>query len=229
MQNNIIDKDNKKYDNFVIMINVLYIHGMGGGGDSRIPSILNQILAAEGIEIIVKTYDFDPEVAAQQIASWVEKFKPSLIIGESLGTIQALRVKDLPHILISPSLNAPLYLGYLSWLALVPGVTCLLDRIYRPREGDRQKLHFTFPILRKYLAHHKAALSNTTANGSKDCFHAFIGTKDHYRRSGIVSIRTWKKHFGETYTLYPGTHFTEEEFIYSLVVPKIRECVQGRL
>ena len=68
MQNNIIDKDNKKYDNFVIMINVLYIHGMGGGGDSRIPSILNQILAAEGIEIIVKTYDFDPEVAAQQIA-----------------------------------------------------------------------------------------------------------------------------------------------------------------
>ena len=68
MQNNIIDKDNKKYDNFVIMINVLYIHGMGGGGDSRIPSILNQILAAEGIEIIVKTYDFDPDVAAQQIA-----------------------------------------------------------------------------------------------------------------------------------------------------------------
>lgn len=228
MQNNIIDKDNKKYDNFVIMINVLYIHGMGGGGDSRIPSILNQILAAEGIEIIVKTYDFDPEVAAQQIASWVEKFKPSLIIGESLGTIQALRVKDLPHILISPSLNAPLYLGYLSWLALVPGVTCLLDRIYRPREGDRQKLHFTFPVLRKYLAHHKTALSNTTANGSKDCFHAFIGTKDHYRRSGIVSIRTWKKHFGETYTLYAGTHFTEEEFIYSLVVPKIREYVQGR-
>lgn len=210
------------------MIKVLYIHGMGGGGDSRIPSILNQTLSPEGIKIIVQTYDFDPEVAAQQIASWVEIYKPSLIIGESLGSIQALRVKGLPHILISPSLNAPLYLGYLCWMALIPGMTCLLDRIYRPKEGDRQKLYFTFHVLRKYIAHHRAALLNTTANGSKDRFHAFIGTKDHYRRSGIVSIRTWKKHFGETYALYPGTHFTEEEFIYSLVVPKIREYVQGR-
>ena len=208
------------------MVNVLYIHGMGGGGDSRIPSILRDAFADENIDIIVRTYDFDPELAQAQIESWLEEIRPSLVIGESLGTIHAIKIAGIPHLLISPSLNAPLYLGYLSWLALVPGVTWLLDRIYKPKDGDRQKLHFKFLTLKKYLRHRREALANSIAAGSQDYFHAFIGTRDHYRKSGIVSIRTWKKYFGETYTLYEGTHFTEEEFIWSLVVPKIRECVQ---
>jgi hypothetical protein len=208
------------------MVNVLYIHGMGGGGDSRIPSILRDAFADENIDIIVRTYDFDPELAQAQIESWLEEIHPSLVIGESLGTIHAIKIAGIPHLLISPSLNAPLYLGYWSWLALVPGVTWLLDRIYKPKDGDRQKLHFKFLTLKKYLRHRREALANSIAAGSQDYFHAFIGTRDHYRKSGIVSIRTWKKYFGETYTLYEGTHFTEEEFIWSLVVPKIRECVQ---
>lgn len=208
------------------MVNVLYIHGMGGGGDSRIPSILRDAFADENIDIIVRTYDFDPELAQAQIESWLEEIRPSLVIGESLGTIHAIKIAGIPHLLISPSLNAPLYLGYWSWLALVPGVTWLLDRIYKPKDGDRQKLHFKFLTLKKYLRHRREALANSIAAGSQDYFHAFIGTRDHYRKSGIVSIRTWKKNFGETYTLYEGTHFTEEEFIWSLVVPKIRECVQ---
>lgn len=211
------------------MVNVLYIHGMGGGGDSRIPSILKEDLAADGINVVVRTYDFDPEAAAVQIAAWVDELKPRLIMGESLGCIHAIRIKGLPHLLVSPSLNAPLYLGYLSWIALIPGISWLFGRIYKPKEGDRQALNFSFSLLRKYIAHRKAAMANTPANGSRDYFHAFIGTKDHYRRSGIVSIRSWKKNFGETCTLYEGTHFTEEQFIYSLIVPKIRECVLDRL
>lgn len=211
------------------MKNVLYIHGMGGGGDSRIPAILQGILAQDDVNVVVRTYSFDPEDAACEIAGWIEELKPDLIMGESLGSIHAIRIKGIPHILISPSLNAPLYLGYLSWLALIPGVTWLFDQIYKPKEGDRQRLHFTFGTLRKYCNHGKEALANSTRNGSTDLFHAFIGTKDHYRRTGVVSLRTWKKYFGETYTLYEGTHFTEEEFIYSLVVPKIKEYVQDRL
>ena len=88
------------------MKTILYIHGMGGGGDSRIPSILRECLAAEGLDVVVRTYDFDPEIAAGQIEVWVKELKPLLIIGESLGSIHAIRIKGLPHILISPSLNA---------------------------------------------------------------------------------------------------------------------------
>lgn len=210
------------------MNNVLYIHGMGGGGDSRIPSILRTAFESAGAEInvVVRTYDFDPEKAAEQISGWVDELRPKLIMGESLGSIHALRIKDIPHLLISPSLNAPLYLGYLSWLALVPGVTWLLDRIYKPKEGDRQRLHFTYSTLKGYVAHRNIALANATLSGSPDFFHAFIGTRDHYRKSGIVSVRTWKKYFGETYTLYEGTHFTEEEYLYSLVIPKILEIIR---
>ena len=200
---------------------ILYIHGMGGGGDSRIPSILNEHIGG----VVVRTYDFDPEIAGRQISAWVDELKPSLIIGESLGSLNAVKIKGLPHILVSPSLNAPLYFGYLAFLTLIPGVTWLLDMIYKPREGDRQKLHFTFSTMRKYLPLRKDALMNSPASGGNDYYFAFFGTRDHYRRSGIVSIRTYRKYFGDGYAIYPGTHFMEEEFIISMLIPKIKEVL----
>ena len=209
---------------------VLYIHGMGGGGDSRIPSILRmhmkEFLLKEGItsddvNVIVRTYSFDPEEGVRQINSWTEELSPSLIIGESLGAIQAIRLKGYPHLLVSPSLGAPKYLGSLAFLTLIPGVSKILDHIYKPKEGDRQKLHFTYGTLKKYRSHGKAALSNSPREGSTDSFYAFFGDKDHYRKSGVVSIRAYKKYFGDTYTIYHGTHFMEEEWVKSLLIPKI--------
>ena len=211
------------------MKEVLYIHGMGGGGDSRIPSILRQAFVTEEINVTVRTYDFNPDIAAIEIESWVRELKPSLIIGESLGSIHAIRIKGVPHILISPSLNGPLFLGYLSWLTVVPGMTWLFDRIYKPREGDRQRLHFTYDTLKRYIGHFKSAMTNTPLTGSTDFFYAFFGTRDHYRRSGVVSIRKWKKYFGETYTVYDGTHFTEEEHIYSLIIPMVVNLLKNKV
>ncbi len=210
------------------MANVLYIHGMGGGGDSRIPAILRDSLAGRGVSVVVRTYSFDPEEASGQISSWVRELSPELIVGESLGAIHAIRIKGIPHILISPALNAPLYFSWLSWLALIPGLTGHLNRIYMPEDGDRQKPRFTFSVLRKYGRHRRMAMGNSTRRGGGDYFHAFIGLHDHYRRNGIVSIRTWKKHFGETYSVYEGTHFTEEELIHSMVIPKILEVLDIR-
>lgn len=198
---------------------VLYIHGMGGGGDSRIPSILREELPE--VEIVCRTYDFDPHTAAGQIASWVEELRPSLVIGESLGSLHAIRIEGVPHLFVSPALNTPFYFEILAWLSLIPGITWIFDRIYRPREGDRQKLHFTFRVLRKYREHRKLALKNCTASGNPDMFYAFFGTDDHYRKSGIVSIKTWKKYFGDSYTVYEGTHFMEEEFVRTILVDKV--------
>ncbi len=202
------------------MVKVLYIHGMGGGGDSRIPAVLNDFfrMNEQNIDVVVRTYDFDPEVACLQIQEWVSELEPRLVIGESLGCLHALRITGIPHLLVSPALNAPFYFELLAWLTLIPGVTRIFDRIYRPKEGDRQPLHFTFTTLRKYIPHRRAALSASCERGF--CL-AFFGLRDHYRRNGIVSLRTWRKHFGNTFMLYDGTHFTEEKYILSLIVPAI--------
>ena len=80
---------------------------MGGGGDSRIPNYLRAQLEASRVRVIIRTYDFDPEVGRAQILSWVEEVKPDLLIGESLGAIQALRIQGLPHLFVTPSLGAP--------------------------------------------------------------------------------------------------------------------------
>lgn len=214
---------------------ILYIHGMGGGGDSRIPSILKDCLADAlpagfpcKVQVVVRTYDFDPEIAVLQISSWTDELRPALVIGESLGSLQALRIRGVPHLFVSPSLNAPVYLGYLSFFTLIPGVTWLLDRIYRPKPGDRQPLHFTFRTLYHYIAHRKSALAGLPDSSGEGLYYAFFGEHDHYRKSGIVSIRTWRKYFGEgTWETYSGTHFMEEEYIHSMLIPKIVSVISS--
>ena len=201
------------------MVNVLYIHGMGGGADSRIPSILSEELLPFGINVVVRTYDFDPEIGHVQIGEWVEELRPSLVIGESLGALHALRIKGVPLLFVSPALNAPLYFRIQAWLTLIPGVTAIYQRIYKPREGDRQQMNFVFPILRKYREHREKAMQCDSP------VHAFFGTKDHYRRSGIVSVRTWKKHFGNAFSVYEGTHFMEEEHVRTMLVDKVLEVL----
>ena len=200
---------------------VLYIHGMGGGSDSRIPSILAEALADRGISVHVRTYDFDPEVAHAQIAGWVDEIEPDLVIGESLGSLHAMRIPGVPHLFVSPALNAPLYFRIMAWLTLIPGMTTWFDRIYRPREGDRQPLHFTFSVLRKYMNHRRQAFSCVDGEGRGDLYFAFFGRDDHYRKNGVVSLKTWKKRFSDAYQLYDGTHFMEEEYIYSMLIPAI--------
>lgn len=204
------------------MADVLYIHGMGGGSDSRIPSILNDVFASESITIITRTYSFDPKEAELQISAWVKELEPALVIGESLGSLQAMKISGIPHIYVSPALNAPLYFEVMAWLTLIPGISWLFGQIYKPREGDRQPLDFRFGILRKYRRHRQEAFASAAGNGNGISF-AFFGSRDHYRRSGVVSIATWKKHFGSSYDIYDGTHFMEEEFVRGMLADKVRE------
>lgn len=204
---------------------------MGGGGDSRIPSILREHLDAEyartGLlpvvfEVVCRTYSFDPAVATKQLSAWAAEVKPDLVIGESMGAIHAVALRGYPHLFVSPSLNAPLFFRVMAWLARLPGLTRFFDWFYQPKDGDRQALHFAPEVLRKWPAVRAAALANSTRSGSPDTFFAFFGTRDHYRRRGVVSIRAWRRYFGQgTWMLYRGTHFMEEEYILSLLIPKI--------
>ena len=184
---------------------------------------------SQGINVVVRTYDFDPEIGAAQIADWVSELQPELVIGESLGSLHAMRVRGVPHMYVSPALNTPLYFGLLAWLTLIPGVTRHFDNLYRPKDGDRQPLHFTFSILRKYRRHRKEALAASAADGGNHMVLAFFGTDDHYRKSGVVSLRTWRRFFGDnSYALYEGTHFMEEEYVRSMLAPAIIGFFLGR-
>lgn len=201
---------------------------MGGGGSSRIPAILSESLP-EGIRVVVRTYDFNPVTGRQQILSWMDELHPDLVVGESLGAIQAIRVRGVPHILVSPSLGAPMRMYALGFLTLIPGMPWLCHRIWKDREGDRQAMHFNFSTLKLYKAHLQDALANTPAAGSTDPFFAFFGTRDHYRRSGVVSVRLWKKYFGTNcHQFYKGTHFMEEEYVRTILTDKILATLNFR-
>ena len=204
---------------------IFYVHGMGGGGDSRIPAILKDNLGPQ-FEVFIRTYDFDPEIATAQLSQWAAEAHPDLVIGESMGSVHAVALKGYPHLFVSPSLNAPLYFRVMAWVDKIPGLTRFFDWYYHPKPGDRQRLHFEPALLKKWAPCREKALRNTPLNGSKDSFYAFFGTRDKFRPSGVVSVRTWRKYFGDgTYTIYKGTHFMEEEYIHSLLIPKIHEVL----
>jgi len=194
---------------------------MGGGGDSRIPGLLNGIFEGTGIRVVVRTYDFDPETGFGQIAGWVRELQPGLVVGESLGAVQAMRVRGIPHLYVSPALGAPDRLYRMAWICRIPGGPALLHRIWRVREGDRQPLRFEYGVLRKYRAHWDEA--RKAAEGG--CHFAFFGTRDHYKKTGVVNVSTWREMFGDTFQEYEGTHFMEEEYIHSMLAPKIREML----
>lgn len=196
---------------------------MGGGGDSRIPNHLRTHMDASQVRVIIRTYDFDPETGRAQIASLVEEEKPDLIIGESLGAIQALRIQGLPHLFVSPSLGAPenLYRG--AGIARFAMGRWYLHHRFPVKEGDRQELKFTREVLLKYKAHGEAAIASIEPGGY---YYAFFGKNDHYKASGVVRVDLWEKYFGKTtYTEYDGTHFMEPEYIDSLLIPKIQEIL----
>lgn len=204
------------------MKTILYVHGMGGGGDSRIPNHLKTLLDPSEVRVIIRTYDFDPPVGRAQLASWVEEEKPDLVIGESLGAIQALRIQGVPHLFVSPSLGAPSLLVRYAPLSRWALGRWYLHHHYPVKAGDRQALKFTYPVMMRYREHWEAAVA---AIGPNDYYYAFFGKNDHYMRSGVVSIALWEQYFGKNYTVYDGTHFMEEEFVESLLVPKILQVL----
>lgn len=195
---------------------------MGGGGDSRIPNCLQSLLDPQKYQVVIRTYDFDPPIGRSQIEAWVRELNPDLVIGESLGAIQALRVKGIPHLFVSPALGAPAQLVKFAPLARFALGRWYLHHHYPVKEGDRQPLKFRYDVMMRYREHEAAALA---AIGPDEYYYAFFGTEDHFMRSGVVQVSLWEKYFGNTYTMYEGTHFMEEEYLKSLLVPKILEVL----
>ena len=195
---------------------------MGGGGDSRIPNCLQSLLDPQKYQVVIRTYDFDPPIGRSQIEAWVRELNPDLIIGESLGAIQALRVKGIPHLFVSPALGAPAQLVKFAPLARFALGRWYLHHHYPVKEGDRQPLKFRYDVMMRYREHEAAALA---AIGPDEYYYAFFGTEDHFMRSGVVQVSLWEKYFGNTYTMYEGTHFMEEEHLKCLLVPKILEVL----
>ena len=207
---------------------VLYIHGMGGGTDSRIPSFLNEHLNEftpddVRINVIVRTYDIDPDLAFPMICGWFSELRPDLVIGESLGSLHALRLRGVPHIMVSPSLGAAVWMSAISHF---PGSAWVMRKLFQPYSPERQSLDFTRDILSHYSGIGREALTGSPKEGGKDYFFAFFGTSDHYRRFGVVILRKWRKYFGDdSYKIYKGPHFMENEYLYSMLIPKILEVL----
>ena len=215
-------------------MNILYLHGLGGGSTSRVPNRLRTELSrmhftkeGEPIEfnVICETYDFDPEVASRQIAQWVEAYHLDLVIGESMGSIHALGIKGVPHIYISPALNfdrgtemaRPVYaVANALGINLVP----------KPRGPKRQVLLGEPELLAKFKPMIQSYKEAILSSSQRDLSFAFFGNKDQYMLPGIVSVKEYERLFGKTYEVHEGGHIFGVSYVKPKLIPKIVEMLR---
>lgn len=175
------------------------------------------------LQVICETYDFDPEVATNQIADWVETYHPDLVMAESMGAIHALGIQGVPHIWLSPALNydrgAELFLPLIS-LANMMGYTYTKQRGARRQKilGDPELVAKFKPMIQSY----KEAILN---NPQRDPSYAFFGSKDDFRKTGIVSIKEYQRLYGNSYEVYDGGHCLDVRQIRPKLLPKIVEML----
>lgn len=216
-------------------INILYLHGMGGGADSRIPSILNDLLSkseyAGKVKVVAKTYSFDPVVARNQIYRARKTYRPVFVIGESLGAVHAIGMRGIRHILISPALGAPRRLAKMAWISRIPLLNRIPYMIFKQKEGNRQHMRFEYEIMKRYAAEYERNIVKAKAMVATDdpleSFYAYFGTNDSYYKHDVVNVQAWEDVFGkDTYEVYDGSHFMEEEYINTLLFPRILDMLE---
>ena len=213
-------------------MNILYLHGMGGGSTSRMPVRLQQVLSNKHftkdgepcrLNVVCETYDFDPEVATNQIAEWVETYQPALVISESMGAIHALGIQGIPHIWLSPALNYDRGAEFaLPWLSLSNMFGCTYTK---QRGANRQEIRGDHELVAKFkpmIQSYKEAILN---NPQRDPSYAFFGDKDPFRKTGIVSIMVYQRLYGNSYEVYDGGHCLDVRQIRPKLLPKIIEML----
>ena len=90
-------------------INVLYVHGYNGSGSGDTATTIMRLLNADKYNYISPQFSNrvgDIEQNIQQINEIIEKDKPGVVIGNSLGTFEVMNTKSgMYRILINPVFN----------------------------------------------------------------------------------------------------------------------------
>ena len=90
-------------------INVLYVHGYNGSGSGDTATTIKRLLNADRYNYISPQFSNrvgDIEQNIQQINDIIEKDKPGVVIGNSLGTFEVMNTKSgMYRILINPVFN----------------------------------------------------------------------------------------------------------------------------
>ena len=186
-------------------MNILDLHGMGGGSTSRVPNRLRQ-------ELSKMHFTKDGEPCELNV------------IGESMGSIHAIGIQGIPHIYISPALNfdrgaevaRPIYA-----IANVLGINLTPEA----RGPKRQELKGDPDLLAKFKPMLERYKDAVLKNPHRDPSFAFFGRKDKYMMLGIVSIKEYERLYGDSYEVSDSGHTFGVRYVKPRLIPKIVEML----
>ena len=175
------------------------------------------------LQVICETYDFDPEVASEQIAQWRETYHPDLVIGESMGAIHALGIQGIPHIYISHALN---YDRATTFAQPLIAISNSLGYHYRNQHSaNRQEIRGDHELLAKFSPLIKKYKEDILNSEQRDSSFAFFGKEDKFILLGIVSIKEYERLFGASYEVHDGGHLFGVKNVKPKLIPKIVEML----
>lgn len=186
------------------MINVLFLHGMAEGTHSKLAKHIRKHLP-EGYTLYSPDLFIDPDKSFAVIDRCIEENKIDIIVGHSLGGFMAQKYREMPKVLLNPSLG----MSY--------GYVCRFKMPYKDmREDGLTHFQFTMPQCRKYKAMEKVEFDGITQR-ELDVTIGLFGKRDILTR---LSAHRYKQRYIHR-QLIPGTHFPDENTIRDYVVPAI--------
>lgn len=186
------------------MVNVLFLHGMAEGTRSLLAQNIRKHLP-EGYTLYSPDLFIDPDKSFEVIDRYIKEYSIDIIVGHSLGGFMAQKYREMPKVLLNPSLG--MSYGYL----------CRFDMPYKDmRDDGLKKFRFTTPQCKKYKAMERTEFDGITERELEVTIGLF-GKRDILTR---LSAHRFKKRYRHR-QLIPGTHFPNEMTIRDYVVPAI--------
>ncbi|MDO4462444.1 MAG: alpha/beta hydrolase [Bacteroidia bacterium] len=186
------------------MKSILFIHGMAEGTHSLLAKNIRKHLP-EGYTLYSPDLYIDPSKSFEKIDQYIKEYNIDILIGHSLGGFMAQKYREMPKILLNPSLG----MSY--------GFLCRFNMPYKNmREDGLKTFRFTTSQCYEYKVMEKTEFDGITER-ELDVTIGVFGKRDILTR---LSAHRFKKHYRHR-CMIPGTHFPTEEIIRDYVVPEI--------
>lgn len=194
------------------MKKILYIHGLGGGANSRTPRILKEHLDRKEYEVVNPELPVDPRKGFLQAVFEVLTYKPDLVIASSLGGFYALRINGpWKTLVINPAMGSDDDIK----------VFGLGTYEFNSTRADGLK---SFEIDEDFLKKLDDLRTSHIENQDPERVYGIFGTKDELF-SHIEDFRRDYKE--ENMKILPGEkHSLSEEAIINEVIPLVKELLK---
>ncbi len=198
------------------MDKIVYLHGFCSSGQSGTVDLLRKEFlgtsVADRILVVAPDIPVEPNDALAMIKALVEKEKPILVIGTSMGGMYAQQLRGIERICVNPSfqmsqLYSHFHVGKYKWL--------------NPRRNGEIEFHVYKETIERFKEMEAHQFDNIDEVETLFC-HGLFGDEDPLAEN---NRELFEAHYPGMSEVFSGGHRLNADLVKSVLIPKIRKIL----